>query len=99
MDSSFTEDYDVSHIVPIESLTKAELGELCRERGLTVSKRSTKQELQDSFVDFEEARWKEEQAAKGQRCDGPEKDVEEGEKNYLAVAPEEKREPQRVSPL
>ncbi|KAJ1217815.1 hypothetical protein NDU88_005403 [Pleurodeles waltl] len=93
MDSSFTEDYDESDLVPIEFLTKAELRELCKDGGLTVSKRSTKQQLQDAFVAFEEARWKGEQAAKEQRGDGPEKGNEEEEKNGLAVAPEEKRNP------
>ncbi|KAJ1118702.1 hypothetical protein NDU88_006890 [Pleurodeles waltl] len=89
MDSSFTEDYNESDLVHIESPTKAGLRELCKDRGLNVSKRSSKQELQDAFVAFEEARWKEDQAAKDQKGDVP----EEEEQNDLAVAPEEKREP------
>ncbi|KAJ1175875.1 hypothetical protein NDU88_001160 [Pleurodeles waltl] len=99
MNSGFTEDYDESDLVPIETLTKAELRELCKDRGLALSKRSTKQELQDAFVAFEEARWEEERAAKDQRGDGPENGNEEELKNDLAVSPGEKREPPETEPI
>ncbi|KAJ1088929.1 hypothetical protein NDU88_002083 [Pleurodeles waltl] len=87
MDSNFTEDYDESDIVPIETLTKDELRGTLQRNGAGCVNKIFKQELQDAFVAFEEAQWEEEQAEKDQRGDGPEKGNEGEEKNDLAVAP------------